>query len=218
MAGNLPVPNGTEVKLVWALNGEPAALNILHFSHTPGAGMDQTKANAISVSVGSMLTTSGLLAHLYTGVTLARTEVRNMDSNSDPWFVGNQAPIAGTSVDNPLPAATAFCVTLKTGLRGRSYNGRVFLWGYTEGANGTTGGITPTAKTDSEDFIKQIDNELFNTQALLMSVVSRWTTPPTAPPGTPAVERNPPILTRVTSIVALDSRWDVQRRRAIPGI
>lgn len=217
MAGNLPVPNGVEVKLVWTLSGVPYALNILHFVHQVGASMNQATADAISTLVKTSFT-NNLATFIHPNVQLLRVESRHMDANSDPWYIGAGAGVPGTGTGDPLPAATSFAVTLKTGLRGRSFNGRVFLWGYTEGANDTAGGITALGKTGSEAFLQGIDTNMNTTQQRPMAVLSRWHTPPGLPPGTPATERNPPLLTDVSTIVALDSRWDTQRRRAIPGI
>jgi hypothetical protein len=218
MAGNLPVPQGAEVKLVWSLSGTPSALNILHFNHEVGAVMTQAKADAISTLVKAAVTSSGIGTRLWTNVALLRVETRHMDSNTDPWFIGAGAGVPGASADNPLPAATAFCVTLKTGLRGRSYNGRVYLWGWTEFANDTQGGADTSSKDGAVAFIDTIRSNMSSAQQLTMGVLTRWTTPPGSPPNTPPVERTPPVITPVTTVVALDQRWDVQRRRAIPGI
>ena len=217
MAGNFPVPNGVEVKIVWAMAGIPAALNILHFAHQAGATMNQATADAISALVKTSFT-NNLAAFLHPTVSLLRVETRHMDSNSDPWYVTSSAAAPGTGTGNPLPAATAFVVSLKTGLRGRSFNGRVYLWGYASVANDTAGGITSAASTGSVAFIQGIDTNMSTTQSRPLAIVSRWSTPAGSPPGTPPTERPTPLLTDVTSIVALDSRWDVQRRRAVPGI
>lgn len=219
MAGNLPVPQGAEVKLVWQHNGVDAALNILHFGHDVGAVMNQAKADAIATLVRAQFSTAGGLAsQVNTAVSLARIESRHMDALSDPWFVGAGAAVPGTSTANPLPAATSFVVTLRTGLRGRSYNGRVYIWGLTEDVNDAAGGITALGAETCRAFIALIMTNMASTQQWDLGVLSRWTTPPTAPPGTPPTERQPPLLTPVTAVVFKDQRWDVQRRRAVPGI
>lgn len=218
MAGNLPVTNGAEVKIVWGLSGTPAALNILHFAHDAGAIMNQAKADSISTLVKAAFTSSAIGGFLHTTVSLMRVESRHMDSNTDPWFVGAGAAVAGSGAGNPLPAATAFVVSLKTGLRGRSYNGRVYLWGWTEDANDAAGGIATGAFGAAGAFIDTIRVNMGSAQQWDLGILSRWTTPPGSPPNTPPTERTPPLITPVTQVVALDSRWDVQRRRAIPGI
>jgi hypothetical protein len=216
MAGNLPVPLGVEVKIVWNWNGQAAALNILHFEKDAGAVITSATAQAIDTAIKSQFTTSGLAGIFHTGVGLARAETRDMSSNDNPWFPGTGAAVAGTSAANPLPAATSFVVSLPTGKRGRSFNGRVYLWGYTEDANDAAGGIAAAASTASVAFIAGIRSTLAGGSTLLdMAVLSRWTTPPGA---ADSIERNPPIITPVGAVVAKDARWDVQRRRAVAGV
>jgi hypothetical protein len=216
MAGNLPLANGVQCKLTWTWQGNPHALNILHFAGPLGNTIDQTIANTIDGSIKSALTSSGLLADLATGYALQNVSTRSMTNNSDPWYVGAGAPVAGSSIENPLPAAVSFVVTLRTGLRGRSYQGRVYLAGFSEGANDTLGGITALASGHATAFIDGIRvGMVTGTPSLTMGVVSRFTT---IPPATTAIERNPPVINSVTGIVAMDLRWDTQRRRATPGV
>lgn len=218
MAGNLPVPQGLEAKLVWSRAGIPYALTILHFRHAVGQLHDQTRANTLDTLCKTALTSSGHGANLHTSVALARVESRHMDSNSDPWFIGAGAPVAGTATGDLLPLANAFVVTSKTGLRGRSFNGRTYLMGFAEGVNDSAGQITAAAAAAAVNFVGFIVQDAATQLSLTRSILSRWTTPPTAPPNTPPTERNPPILTPVTLTTNLDLRWDVQRRRAVPGI
>lgn len=218
MAGNLPVPQGVEVKLVWARSGVPFAVNILHFRHAVGQLHDQTRANTISAIYGTAMTSSGLGGLLHTTVSLARTESRHMDSNTDPWFIGSQAAVPGSAAGDLMPLYTAFVVTQKTGLRGRSFNGRVYISGWAEGVNDATGQISQAGATAADAFVGNAHNEMQTQLGLVSSILSRWTTPPGSPPNTAPTERNPPILTPVTTILNLDLRWDVQRRRIVPGI
>jgi hypothetical protein len=219
MAGNRPVPQGLEVKLVWAWNGNPSAINIFHFAHELGAVHTQARADAIATAIRSAYTTAGQLGSFnHTGVTLARIESRHMDAATDPWFIGAGAAVAGTSAANPLPAATSFVVSLRTGLRGRSFNGRVYLWGWTEDANDAAGGIAAAAAEAGRTFVGNVGGGVLSAAQSTFSVLSRFTTPAGSPPGTVATERVPPLLTPVTAAVTADLRWDVQRRRAVPGI
>jgi len=214
MAGNLPVTGGVELKLTWTLNGTPSALNVLHYLQNPITAMTQARADAISTAVKSAFTTSGWGAACWTGVALATVAVRDLGSNTNPWWIGAGVATPGTSAANPLPAATALVISLSTGLRGRSYNGRVYLWGASEDANDTGGGIAPVPGGAARSFIEAIASYMAGTQQSQPAVLSRFTTPPGA---TGAIERNPPILTQVTGVLLRDNRWDVQRRRANPG-
>lgn len=219
MAGNLPVPQGLETKIVWAFNGNPYALNVFHWRNTSNAAITQTVANTIDSAAKTAFTTGGLAAQFVTGVTLVAVHTRSMIANSDPWFIGSGAAVAGTAVGKPLPAAVSLVVTVKTGLRGRSFNGRQYLTGWAELANDAAGGATAAASAAALGFFNAWFGAMAGgTPPFTPCVLSRWTTPAGSPPGTPPTERNPPILTSQTANVMQDLRWDTQRRRAIPGI
>lgn len=218
MAGNLPVPLGVEIKIQWDAPTGPAALTILHATNTSSAEITQARTDAIDSAIKTAYTSSGLQGVVHTGVSLARASVRDMRDNANPWWVAANAVVPGTGVGKPLPAATCFCVSSTTAKRGRSFNGRTYLWGYVEGANDTNGGITAVARDASVLFLNTVRTSLAGSPAVQLAILSRWTTPPGSAPGSPPTERNPPILTPVVTYVAKDSRWDVQRRRSIPGI
>lgn len=218
MAGNLPVPQGLEQKIVWANNGIPFALTILHFRHSVGQLHTQARADTLATLTRAAFTSSGLTIQLGSLISLFRVESRHMDANSDPWFIGTGAALAATGTGDLLPLATSLVVTSNTGLRGRSYSGRSYIVGFTEGANSPTGAASQAAADAAALFINTIRADAQSQLTLTMSVLSRWTTPPGSPPSTPPVERTPPILSDVISASCRDLRWDVQRRRAIPGI
>lgn len=219
MAGNLPVPQGLETKVVWTLAGQPFALNIVHFRNAQSAALTQTLANQIDTFCKTAFTNSNLAPLFPTTVALLHVQSRSMIANSDPWFIGTGAAVPGTSAGKPLPAATALCITSKTGLRGRSYNGRIYLAGWAENANDTVGGATAAAAAAAVNWITNWAAAMNGgTPQFQQCVLSRFTTPAGSPPNTPPTERNPPLLTTVTSNVALDQRWDTQRRRAHPGV
>jgi hypothetical protein len=202
--------------VLWTLNGDPFALNILHFRNTGNAAITQANADAIDGQVKAAFGSSALTGQYYSGVALASVSTRNLAASTNPWFIGSGAPVSGTGVGKPLPAATSFVVTLRTGQRGRSFNGRVYLAGWAEVANDTTGGATPTARTAALAFMDAIRVALVTgTPTLELAILSRVTTPPGT--ETPTI-RPTPLTTAVTGIVASDLRWDTQRRRAVPGV
>lgn len=216
MATELPVNNGVQVKLVWTLSGQPHALNILNFVNAQGASITQSVAEQTDTSIKAALTASGLTADFPVPFALGHIEMRSLTAVTDPWFIGTGLAVPGVSVSDPLPAATSFVVTLKTGQRGRSFNGRVYLCGFAENANDTTGQASSLTRSHCLAFIDAIRVNLVTAiPNLQLSILSRVTTPPGA---TEPIIRNPPVNTPVTAIVASDLRWDVQRRRAIPGI
>ena len=210
MAAPLDAPGCVEAKLLWTLNGDPFALNILHFRNAGNAAITQANADAIDTQIKGAFGSSALTGQFYSGVALGNVSVRNLAASTNPWFIGAGAPVPGTGVGKPLPAATSFCVTLRTGQRGRSFNGRVYLAGW------ATGGATTAARDAALAFVDGIRVALVTgTPTLELAILSRVTTPP----GTEtAVIRPTPLTTAVTAIVASDLRWDTQRRRAVPGV
>jgi hypothetical protein len=215
MPGNQPVTGGLEVKLTWTLNGTPSALNILHYLQAPITPMTQARADAISTIHKTAFTSSAHVANVWTGVALATVAVRDMGSNTNPWYIGAGIAVPGTSAANPLPAATAAVISIPTGLRGRSFNGRVYLWGFTEDANDAGGGLAVGPGENARLFIANATTSMSGSQQSNLAVLSRFTTPPGAEKP---LERNPPILSVASGVLLRDNRWDVQRRRAVPGI
>lgn len=215
MAGNFPVPLGVQLVVRWRLGTAAEAINVLHYRNTPATPIDQARADAISTLVGSAFATSALNAQLHTTVSLGSIQVRDMRNNENPYFASSIGTAPGTGTGDLLPRATSFCVSLATAKRGRSFMGRVYLWGYTEAANDATGGIATAASAASVAFVNLLKTNMLSTQNLELCVLSRYTTlPGTSVP----IERNPPTLEPVVSVLAKDSRWDVQRRRAIAGV
>jgi hypothetical protein len=217
--GNLPASGIVQMRLTWTLSGAPHALNILHFQNTGTPPYSQPRATAASAAIKALAGTSLLMAQLHPTIALHAVDFRDMTALSNPWLLGGGTPVAGTGTGNPLPAATSFCISIATGLRGRSYNGRIFFTGYTVAAMDPAGGITGTAANGTAGFADTMRINLATaTHQLLMGVLSRWTTPPDAPPNTPPTERPDPLFVPATIATYRDLRWDVQRRRAVPGI
>ena len=216
MAGNLPIGGVIQVKLTWLSNSLPTALNILHCGVVPGATPGQATANAIDTAVKAAFTSSGHAADTHTTWGLWKVSIRSLSSNENPWFDGSAGPVPGTGTGKPLPPANALVVTLSTAKRGRSFSGRVYLSGFSDVANDTTGSATGTAAANAATFVEGIGSAVeASFPGMGLVVVSRFTT---SPGTTVAIERNPPIATAVESIACKDLRWDVQRRRATPGI
>lgn len=216
MPGNLPVPLGVEVKLIWGWQGAPYAINVLHFRNTPATPIDQIRANAIDTLIKgqySGASSQGSVNH--TGVTLIAVHTRDMRDNTNIEWVGAGSAVPGTATGDPLPAAVSFVQTLKTAKRGRSYQGRIYAWGFTEASNDVLGGVVAATQSAVATFWAGILSNMSSQQNMQQCVLSRFTTPPGA---SAPVERDPPELTTVTAIVQRDTRWDYQRRRAIPGI
>jgi hypothetical protein len=216
MAGNLPVTAGLEVIVRWSTvpAAQVVALNVLHFQQAPVAPVDQARADAIDTLVKTAFTSSALGLSICDDYGIHSVSTRDMQSNTNLAFIGAGAVQPGLSTSDCLPPQISLVVTLSTGFRGRSYRGRVYVPFMTEAANSQDGSCNQTDADQAIAWLQAIRDNMSAQQQSTMAVLSRFTTPPGSPPGTPAIERNPPILTEVASIGVRDLRWDIQRRRA----
>lgn len=195
------------MRLIWAQGGQLYALNVLGVVNAGSVAITQALTNTIGTAIKSALTSSGQGAMLHTTITLANIGLRDVRTANTAEFLDTGGAVAGTLAGDLLPPQIAFCITLRTAQAGRSFRGRVYLPGYAEAANDATGTISTTA--NSVAFVTAIQSALV-ASSLNLGVLSR-----------PAPDAAPPragFVTPVTSIVARDSVWDTQRRRAIPGI
>ena len=220
MAGNLPVPNGVEMKIIWGTATTNDAINVLHFRNGSGAAIDTAFAETVWGNVKSAFTGSLLNAQVVPSFQLKSMTLRNMTNNTNPEVPGTTGGVLGSASNaTPIPANVSICVSGATALRGKSYHPRCYLWGFSVAAIASTGGIAAAAATACPLFLNQIRTSLAGMPNPLVAVVlSRWTTPPGSPPGTPPTERNPPTMTDISTWLLKDLRFDTQRRRAVPGI
>lgn len=78
------------------------------------------------------------------GCTLTQIKTRALDTPASPVFIFTlPGPRNGSINATPMPGNVSFCVTLQTGLAGRSQRGRIYMPGLTT----TTVGNTPLNNT-----------------------------------------------------------------------
>jgi len=185
----------TSIELL-TVNGHKAAF-VLHFRKTGAlsytgaiALLDPILADFLTNNHGGGASWKN---HAPTGASIQRLDYTPLDGTSAT--TRNTHVIAGADGGDPLPASVALVVTLRTALRGRSHQGRVYTGPYTEAGN-TAG--APTA-------------------LLVGDVAAQWSwLVATGLPGsglTLVVASYK--LSTATDVVTttVDSRWDTQRRR-----
>lgn len=202
----LVVPNSAQMRLIWSLGGQLYALNVMGVVAN-AVPITQALTNTIGSAIKTALTSSGHVGALHTTVALANIGLRDIRTANTAEFIDTGGAVAGTLAGDLLPPQTALCVTLRTAQAGRSFRGRVFLPGFGEGQNAAGGTISSTGSCVS--FVTAIKAALV-TSSMDLGVLSR------PAPDLPVPRAG--FITIVTSIVARDSVWDTQRRRAIPGI
>lgn len=226
------IPNCVQIRLLWASEGN-LAINVLNAEAGAGVLVNQALANTVGSAIKSAFT-SNLAAH-YTGNTgLVRIGLRDMRQPNQAEFLDTTTATAGTGVGEPLPAATAMCLTLRTAKTGKSFTGRIYLPAMTEGDNTGLGVALAAAATAAVAFLNAVSAALASAN-LFLAVASRASelirTVRTIffDDGTQEsktiseVKRKDAQLTRVTSILSRTSGWESQRRRGngrgtVPGL
>lgn len=204
------VPNAAQLRLIWALSGQPYAVNVIGVNKLATPTITQAIANTVGAAVKAALAPSGLGPLVGTAVTLANVGLRDIATANQPEFLDAGAPVAGTAAGDLLPPQISFVVTLRTALAGKSYRGRVYLTGFAEAANGATGQASAGTGTACVAFINSIANAL-GTSSMNLAVVSR-PAPLAVPPRPVGMVNN------VVNSISRDLIWDTQRRRAVAGI
>lgn len=192
------------VRLQWAWQGVPAALNILHYRVPFGITVNQGLADQLGPAIAADHAGSGLPAQQAAGWALDAVGVRDLREANQAEFVA-QIDSPGTDTAEPLPPSNALVVTLRTALAGRSFRGRIYLPGWSEGANVSPGRATPAAVTAATNFVAAIRELTVGANTLTLAVARQFSNNAPIEPGTSQP---------VTAAVVRDNTWDNQRRRS----
>jgi hypothetical protein len=126
----VPAPNMIKLEAVYTAESTIME-NVLHYSNgTPATQIELESCASAWVSMWNTY----LKKYFSTAHSLIRIKATALDADSSPgieWTTG--LPIAGTLATDPLPANCAVEVIFYTDLRGRSYRGRLYQPGMTEG-------------------------------------------------------------------------------------
>jgi hypothetical protein len=178
--------------------------NVYGFVKASGA-LDQAAADALAGAIADAYGMM-LLSNQYSLNSITVTDLRTVDG---PQFESiEHMPKVGPQESQPLPLQTASLVTWYTARRGRSFRGRTYIAGWTEG--GSDGAHMQSS--DHTSFANFCDAMLAIDPPL--GIISRYEPNPSPPPS--SVLRNPGIITQVTSRVVHDL-WATQRKRAPRG-
>ena len=207
------VPNAALLALRW-LRGASPFNNIIGVVAPGGLAINQTLAEALDAAIKSSLGTSGLAARLHTTVSLHHIGIRDIRTPSQPEYNGTGASVAGTQVADILPPNVALCFSVKTGLAGPAYRGRVYLGGFTEADNTPSGAAATTGSDPAGLFLAGISAAL-EANGLSWGVVSRPADTKYEVVKTPITRAG--FVTEMTSVTLRNPIWDSQRRRAFGG-
>ncbi len=184
--------------------------NVLHFYKNDGTAWgtsDLTNlVNSFDTWLGTAEGIDAFLTHMQSSFYITELAARDLTVDGGAEFAKSVSHV-GLDGGEILATGLSFAITLRTGLVGRSFRGRLFKWGLSDSVN-TGGG-------DSFDSTIATDIEVGYTN--LISVAAGWS---------PAmkwvvlsrrhnnVERGTGIATPIVSIGHSNLAMDYQRRRA----
>jgi hypothetical protein len=193
----MPTPtdgNGVEVVLTYLQNNGDVCVNVLHYTGSNTVTADDASDINDAFATAWLANLRGVTAD---NTTWRKLEVKRMDAA--PWFTWSfDHAQAGLDGGNLLPAQIAVCASLHTAAAGRSGRGRIYFGSATEAWSTTTGSVEPTIVTALADWIADVSAiTAASTNVYVLGVWSRK-------------------LNGINNItdVSIDTRFDVQRRRA----
>lgn len=210
MPGSLVIPNAVQIKIKWTY-GTLQGINVLGGVGAGSASVNQALADNLDTMIKAALTSSGLVPLLHSTVTLNQVTVRSLVSAGLAEWAGAGAGVAGTGTGDRMPNSVASIVSLKTARAGKSYRGRVYISGFSEGQNDPSGQMVNTVATASTAFINTIRTNITG-QGLQLAVLSPALPERTTKPGT-VLPAKPAFAEPVTTQLVRSFIWGTQRKR-----
>lgn len=222
MALPLVIANCVQVRLLWSIHSQ-LGVNVLHGIVPSGFVVNQAVVNTLGSAIKSAFTAQ-LAIWCPPTTSLVRVGLRDLRQANQTEYLDTGAAVPGVSVGEGLPGSVAMCITLRTALSGKSHRGRVYLGGFSEEANLTTGTADPSSTTQALAFMTSVDTA-FDSSQITLAVASR---PAEAYVVTKTINHNDGSTTTETiergnaragsaqPVTAMQSRaaiWESQRRR-----
>lgn len=199
----IPVPNTASVECIYEWDNQIVENTLYYTLGT--ATPDLSDLTALVEAVSGFIR-SGLLPLMADTITLLRLVGRVLETLDGIQYISTTGlPQDGASTAESMPNNVAACISLRTGLAGRSFRGRNYVPGLTI-ANIDHNQLNPSSLAAIVDvytaLIAPVPASAWN-----MSIVSRFTA---------GAARAEGIATPVTQVVFVDNIVDSQRRR-LPG-
>lgn len=223
MPASSTIPNTVQVRLLFAY-GVDGGVNVLHAIAQAGFVVNQAAANTLGSAIKAAFT-ANMAASCHTSTQLVRVGLRDRRTPNAPEFLDTGGAVSGTeATTDAMPHQIALCITLRTGLSGKSFRGRVYLGGFSELGSGATGTANAGPVTSCTNFITAIQTAMTG-QGLTLAVASRGadaavaTLTTTHQDGSTTTETLYRIRDKaaqsnaVTIIQSRNNAWETQRRR-----
>lgn len=126
----IPSPHGASARLVWTA-GLREWSNILWFTKT---NFTQTDMEVLAAALKAAFDSNAQSVISMTA-SLDRVEITDGRTEGAQIVQSTGTPVGGGASADMMPISTAFVITSRTGLRGRSYRGRIYFSGMPEGSH-----------------------------------------------------------------------------------
>lgn len=176
--------------------------NVLHFAKADGNAFDSTDLEDLSAAVTTAWG-NNIIPILGANYVWRQVVSTYLGAETGPQHTGVLSPpLEGLAAGEQVANMVAVCVTLNTQMIGRSFRGRMYLVGVTEGQM-LGNSLTATAFDAYQAAVSDFYDDL-KAYPFLWSVLSRWSA---------GVKRADAIYTPITSVGLRDAILDTQRRR-----
>lgn len=193
------VPNTVQCDILFLYYGQRVE-NVIHVECPEGVDAGVVSDTALTVR---NWVEDSYLPLLVTAVTFLGVEAKDLSVDGGATAFANATPPGtGGSAGDGMPGGTAFVVTLKTALSGRSYRGRKFIFGLNRSQVSGNELLAGYAGSFVEAFNDLID--VLTAVSKLLVVVSRVLD---------GIDRIVAVTTPVTTAAYSDLEIDSQRRR-----
>lgn len=198
----IPVPGAAFCAVIWRLDGQSlqTCLDVTVETETV-----ENMQNAAIALFGGMI--EFVLPQLSADIQLESSVAAGLETESSP--IGVHVPITaqfGAVSASSLPNNVAYSVSKFTGLRGRSFRGRLFLPGIPENVRETPSTVTAAYRSNIATAF----------DGLLAHMISEGFPPVVVSRFTDNAPRTTGLATPVIQLAPVDSVLDSQRRR-LPG-
>lgn len=198
----IPTPQTLQVEFVHLFNGQYVEW-VLHY--TGSAAPDTTNMTAFAAACVTWWN-ANIRSRMTAAVQLIQVKVTDMSSaTGEVVTYGTGLPSTGTAVGDSLPNNVALVISKRTNKRGRSFRGRIYMFGWPEAENAgnTVSPTTTNAYLTAWGLLKTL---VVGSDSWGMVVLSRYNA------GVPRPFGVPTLVTNFTT----DGSVDSQRRR-LPG-
>lgn len=214
IGGPVVIPFLTQVLISWGLPGGKTGHNVLYGRSvgTPQPSVSQAQAIFSGLTTGAQWT--ALATHMVSSTQLLSVTLTSVHTAGLPSFVSTGSAVSGSdAASQALPSEVALVVTLRTGGRGPSNRGRMYITGFSATQLAAGNVALASLVTDLAAWANNIKSVL-SSQGLTWVIANPERAAYVGSTGTDHPAR-PAGSVDVVSAIVRDNHWDSQRRRGL---